>query len=252
MTRKQTSGTGLQELASLCSTFAIAFFVMTFLFQNFVIPSSSMASTLLVGDHVLVERVSLAPSSPLAHFLPYSQLQHDEPIVFFRPAPNEQGGHDILVKRVIGLPGDRIHLRHGVVYRNGIALQEPYAAMPTSANYDPYNDDFPALPPSQGRGVLATWSVDLSTHLQGEDLVIPPGYYFMMGDNRTNSFDSRYWGLVPRENLIGRPLFIYWSFATSEDQQYKTSLSDRTLFALHTTLHLFDQTRWSRTFHRVQ
>jgi signal peptidase I len=249
---QQKTGTLPQEIASLCSTFAVAFFVMTFLFQNFAIPSSSMASTLLVGDHVLVERVTLAPSSAVAPFLPYGQLRHDEPIVFFRPAPNTEGGHDILVKRVIGLPGDRIHIRHGIVYRNGVELHEPYAAMPTSANYDPYNDDFPAIPPAQGREVLAAWSVDLSSHIQGEDLVIPSGYYFMMGDNRTNSYDSRYWGLVPRANLIGRPLFVYWSFETPEDQQYRTSFADRADFALHTTLHLFDQTRWSRTFHRIQ
>src|SRR5882762_8256752 len=129
MTKRGTDkrGSSIQELASLCSTLAVGLFVMSFLFQNFVIPSSSMASTLLVGDHVLVERVSLAPSSPLASsFLPYGQLQHDEPIVFFRPAPNAQGQHDILVKRVIGLPGDRIHLRNGIAYRNGIALHEPY------------------------------------------------------------------------------------------------------------------------------
>jgi len=249
---KRKTGSTLQEFASLCCTLAVGLFVMTFLFQNFVIPSSSMASTLLVGDHVVVERVTLAPSSALAGFLPYGQLQHDEPVVFFRPAPNAQDNHDILVKRVIGLPGDRIHLRHGVVYRNGIALHEPYATMPNSVSYDPYNDDFPAIPPGQGRGVLATWSLDLSTHLQGEDLVIPPGDYFMMGDNRTNSFDSRYWGLVPRANLIGRPLFVYWSFNTPEDEQYKTSLSDRTSFALHAALHLFDETRWNRTFRRVQ
>src|ERR1044072_3233515 len=105
----ERSTTRLQELASLCSTFAVAFFIMTFLFQNFAIPSSSMASTLLVGDHVLVERATLAPSFPLAGFLPYGQLQHDEPIVFFSPAPNASGQHGILVKRVIGLPGDRIH-----------------------------------------------------------------------------------------------------------------------------------------------
>lgn len=244
--------TGFQELASLCSTLAVWLFVMSFLFQNFVIPSASMANTLLVGDHVLVERVSLAPSSPLAHFIPYGDLKRDEPIVFFRPAPNTQGDHDILVKRVIGIPGDRIHLRHGVVYRNGIALHEPYAAMPNSTNYDPYNDDFPALPANEGRGVLATWSVDLPTHIQGEDLVVPPGYYFMMGDNRTNSVDSRYWGLVPRDNLIGRPLFVYWSFEMPEDEMYKTSLKERAGATLHTTLHFFDETRWSRTLHRIQ
>lgn len=248
---KENCGATLQELASICSTFAVALFVMTFLFQNFVIPSSSMASTLLVGDHVLVERVTLAPSSPMASFLPYGELKQDEPIVFFRPAPNDKGGHDILIKRVIGLPGDRIHLRNGTVYRNGIALHEPYAALPTSANYDPYNDDFPAIPSDQGRDVLASWSVDLPSHIQGEDIVVPAGYYFMMGDNRTNSFDSRYWGFVPRANLIGRPLFVYWSFETPEDQQYRTSASETTAFAFHQFLHFFDQTRWSRTLKRV-
>lgn len=249
---EEKSTTRLQDLASICSTFAVAFFVMTFLFQNFAIPSSSMASTLLVGDHVLVERVTLAPSSPLAGFLPYGELQHDEPIVFFRPAPNASGQHDILVKRVIGLPGDRIHLRHGIVYRNGIALHESYAAQPNAANYDPYNDDFPAIPTAQGRDVLASWSVDLPGCIQGEDLVVPPGFYFMMGDNRINSYDSRYWGLVPRANLIGRPLFIYWSFKTPEEEQYKTTVTERSSFALHQALHLFDETRWSRTFHRIQ
>jgi signal peptidase I len=248
----KTHGNILQEFASLCSTFAVGLFIMTFLFQNFAIPSSSMASTLLVGDHVLVERVTLAPSSPLAGFLPYGQLKHDEPVVFFRPAPNATGEHDILVKRVIGLPGDRIHLRHGVVYRDGINLHEPYAAMPTSANYDPYNDDFPGIPTDQGRGVLASWSVDLPSHIQGEDFVVPPGYYFMMGDNRTNSYDSRYWGLVPRANLIGRPLFVYWSFTTSEEQQYKTSASDRISFALYQALHLLNETRWDRTFRVIR
>ncbi|WP_260704790.1 signal peptidase I [Edaphobacter flagellatus] len=249
---KDKQGSSIHELASLCSTLAVGLFVMSFLFQNFVIPSASMASTLLVGDHVVVERVSLSPSSSLPNFIPYSDLKRDEPVVFFRPAPNAQGDHDILIKRVIGIPGDRIHLRHGVVYRNGVALHEPYAAMPNATNYDPYNDDFPALPANEGRDVLATWSVDLPTHIQGEDLIVPPGYYFMMGDNRTNSFDSRYWGLVPRANLIGRPLFVYWSFRMSEEQQYKTSTADKTSFALHEFLHFFDETRWDRTLKRIQ
>ena len=248
----ERSTTRLQDLASFCSTVAVAFFVMTFLFQNFAIPSSSMASTLLVGDHVLVERATLAPSSPIAGFLPYGQLQRDEPIVFFRPAPNASGNHDILVKRAIGFPGDRIHLRYGIVYRNGVALRESYAAQPTAANYDPYNDDFPAIPANQGRGVLASWSIDLPSHIQGEDLIVPPGYYFMMGDNRTNSYDSRYWGLVPRANLIGRPLFIYWSFKTPEEEQYKTTVAERSSFALHQVLHLFDETRWDRTFKLIR
>ncbi|NYF79683.1 signal peptidase I [Granulicella arctica] len=248
----QKEETRLEGLASMVTLLAVWIFVITFSFQNFVIPSASMASTLLVGDHVLVDRASLAPSSSLAPFIPYRELQHDEPVVFFRPAPNAKDDHDILVKRVIGLPGDRIHLRHGIVYRNGVALHEPYAAMPTDANYNPYNDDFPAIAPEDGNNVLATWSVELPTHIQGQDLVVPTGYYFVMGDNRPISYDSRYWGLVPRANLIGRPLFVYWSFKTPDDDTDKTSASERTASTFHTMLHFFDETRWSRTLHRIE
>jgi signal peptidase I len=83
-------------------------------------------------------------------------------------------------------------------------------------------------------------------------LVVPPGKYFAMGDNRTVSLDSRYWGFVPRENIVGRPLLVYWSFIQSGDQYEKTSLADRAGFFLHTIVHFFDQTRWKRTFHRIQ
>ena len=132
------------------------------------------------------------------------------------------------MKRVIGIPGDRIHLRGGIVYRNGVSLDEPYAAKPTPVNYDPYNDDFPAISPAKRtREVTAEWSLDLLAHIQGEDLVVPPGMYFVMGDNRTNSYDGRYWGLVPRANLIGRPLFVYWSFETPEDDMYKNFLRQK-------------------------
>jgi signal peptidase I len=244
--------TRLEGIASLATIFAVWIFVITFSFQNFVIPSASMASTLLVGDHVLVDRASLAPSSPLAPFLPYRELHRDEPVVFFRPAPNATGNHDILVKRVIGIPGDRVHLQHGIVYRNGAALHEPYAAMPPDSNYNPYNDEFPAISSDNGAGVMAAWAVDLPNHVQGRDLIVPPGFYFVMGDNRSNSNDGRYWGLVPRANLIGRPLFVYWSFETPDDDIDKTSISERTDSTLHTMLHFFDETRWSRTFHRVE
>ena len=251
-TPAQPHETPLQGFASLCGTFALGLFVMTFVFQNFAIPSASMASTLLIGDHVLVERATLAPPDSLAHFMPYRELHRGEPVVFYKPVEDANGEHTILVKRVIGIPGDRIHLRHGIVYLNGVAQNEPQAAKPTAANYDPYRDDFPSIPPSTTSGVTAQWTLDLATHIQGEDLVVPPGNYFVMGDNRTNSLDGRYWGLVPRSNLIGRPLFVYWSFETPEDQMYKTSPSEQASFGLHEFVHFFDQTRWRRTFHRVE
>jgi signal peptidase I len=248
----ETKETSLQGFASLCGTLAIGLFVLTFVFQNFVIPSASMASTLLVGDHLLVERATLPPPTSWASFVPYRELQRGEPVVFYKPILEPSGEQDILVKRVIGVPGDRIHLRRGIVYLNGVAQNEPYAAKPTYANYDPYRDEFPSVPPANISDVTAEWSLDLPTHIQGEDLVVPPDSYFVMGDNRTNSLDGRYWGLVSRSNLIGRPLFVFWSFKTSEDQIHKTSMTERASFTVHQITHFFDETRWSRTFHRVQ
>jgi signal peptidase I len=245
-----TEETPLQSLASFLGTAVIALFIFSFIFQNFLIPSASMASTLLVGDHVLVERATLAPPTSWAFFLPYRELHRGEPVVFFKPVLDPTGEHTILVKRVIGVPGDRIHLSRGIVYLNGIAQNEPDATQPTFANYDPYRDDFPAIPAANIPGVTAEWTLDLPTHIQNGDLVVPPNHYFVMGDNRTNSLDGRYWGLVPRANIIGRPLFIYWSFKTP-DQIDKSSLADRTSFTLHQFLHFFDETRWSRTLQRV-
>jgi signal peptidase I len=250
---KTQEETGLQSLASICTTLAVGVFVLTFVAQNFLIPSASMASTILVGDHVIADGASLAPPTKWAPFEPYRKLRRGEPVVFHKPLLQEGDGQYLtLVKRVIGLPGDRIHLEHGIVYVNGVAQNEPYAANITADNYDPYRDDFPAHSGALVPGVTATWSLEMPQHIQNGELIVPPDCYFMMGDNRANSLDSRYWGFVHRENLIGRPLFVYWSFETPEGQVNKTSLAEQTEFALHEALHFFDETRWSRTLHRIR
>jgi signal peptidase I len=241
-----------ESIASFFVLAAIWIFAITFAFQNFVIPSASMASTLLVGDHVLVDRVTFALPGPLAPFVHHRDPQRNDIVVFFKPPAEPTGDHIILVKRVIGIPGDRIHLRHGILFRNGIAQTEPFAAQPNALNYDPYRDDFPSVPPPNRPDIPATWTLDLPTHTVGQDLVVPPHSYFVMGDNRTNSLDGRFWGFVPRQNIIGRPVLIYWSFRTPEDQIDKTSLSDRIAFTTHQALHFFDETRWSRTLKVVQ
>ncbi len=243
--------TTLQSVASLCCTVITGLFALTFVFQNFFIPSASMASTILVGDHALVDRATLAPHSPWARILPYRELRRGEPIVFFKPILESDGSEDILVKRVVGIPGDRIHLRAGVLYLNGVAQRESYAALPTPLNADPYRDNFPAVSAANVPGVTATWSVELPHHIDGDDLVVPPDSYFMMGDNRTNSLDSRYWGFVPRASLVGRPLFVYWSFPTPDNLD-QAPLADQAAFAFHQLTHFFTETRWRRTLHPLR
>jgi signal peptidase I len=211
-----------------------------------------MASTLLVGDHVMVERETLAPSAKWTAFMHYREVRRDDVVVFYKPTEQPNGEHIFLVKRVIGIPGDHIHLSQGVVYLNGVVQDEPWAAKPTQANYDAYVNDFPAVDPNSEPEVTAEWSAKLPGYVQGEDIVVPPNSYFVMGDNRTNSLDSRYWGFVPRENIVGRPLLVYWSIVMPESGVDEAPLAERAGSTLHELIHFFDQTRWSRTFHRIE
>ena len=257
--RPEDHETALESLASICTVLAVGLFVMTFVFQNFEIPSASMENTLLIGDHVLVDRITLAPPSLWAPFVHYREPRRGDIIVFLKPHPESPDLY--LVKRCIGLPGDKIHLEHGVVYLNGVAQNEPYAQMPRDDGdpedaYTPYRDDFPADLPGIEEEAAANnaslWAVDLPNHVVNGDLVVPPGTVFAMGDNRTKSLDGRFWGFVPRENIVGRPLFVYWSFQTPPDEINKTSIGDRIAFMGHILVHIFDQTRWNRTFHVVR
>ena len=249
---QQSGETVTEGFASTCSVLAIGLFALTFVFQNFVIPSSSMASTLLVGDHVLVERTTLAPAANWASFMRYRDVHRGDVVVFYKPVVERNGEHSFLVKRVIGIPGDHIHLRNGTVYLNGVAQDEPEAAKPTADRYDAYVNDFPSITPSVEPGVTPEWSRELSSYLQGQDLVVPAGSYFVMGDNRTNSMDSRYWGFLPRQNIIGRPLLVYWSIRIPESGAEEVPLGDQAESSLHELIHFFDETRWRRTFHRIQ
>ena len=241
--------TPLEFLASIFGVLVLGIFALTFVFQNFMIPSGSMLRTILIGDHVVVDRTTFAPKTGWAPFLPYREVKRGDIVVFYKPRP--ESPDLILVKRVIGIPGDRIHLRNGIVYLNGKAQNEPYAIKTSDANYSPYKDDFPAVAPPEGYGVTATWAEELPSHVQGEDLLVPAGMYFCMGDNRPASADSRYWGFVPRANILGRPLLVYWSFITGEQQEDRVSARDSAAWIGHIIVHFFDQTRWSRTLHRI-
>ncbi|MGC2161425.1 MAG: signal peptidase I [Silvibacterium sp.] len=247
---RKNDETPLEAFASICGVLVLGLFALTFIFQNFAIPSSSMEKTLLIGDHVMVDRITLAPSAHWAPFSYHRNVRRGDIIVFFKPTLETNGEHLYLVKRVVGIPGDHIHLIDGTVYLNGVAQTEPYAQVATDSY--PYRDDFPAVPPPAESDVTAEWGLDLPNHIQNGDLVVPKGYYFAMGDNRPVSLDSRYWGFVPRANIVGRPMFVYWSFRSTEEDYGQTTIIARVESIGHVALHFFGYTRWERTFHRVK
>jgi signal peptidase I len=250
-TPEKPKETTVEFLASLAAVLVTGLFIITFIVQAFEIPSSSMENTLLIGDHVFVNRIQFAPkTSWIGPLIPYRDPYFGDIVVFLHPDPEYAGTY--VVKRIIGVPGDHIHLRNGVVYRNGVAIPDNYVLHDKDRASDFYRNNFPAVPPSDEDGLSPTWMVDLPRYIQGDDLVVPPGRYFAMGDHRGVSLDSRYWGFIPRENIIGRPMFIYWSFETPEDQYRKTAWSDRLLFIGKVVLHFFDETRWRRTLQVVR
>lgn len=239
--------TPMEFISSMAVVLVTGLFIITFNLQAFEIPSSSMERTLLIGDHVFVDRVTFAPKTSGMPLVRYREIHHGDIVVFLSP---ETPGLYV-VKRIIGVPGDRIHLRDGIVYVNGVAQTEPYV-IHVQDNRDPYRDNFPEVPASQsGIRVSPDWPLLVGTLKKGDDLVIPPDSFFGMGDNRDVSYDSRYWGFIPRENVIGRPLFIYWSFETPPDQYQRTALSERADFIKTIVIHFFDRTRWSRMLRLV-
>jgi signal peptidase I len=248
--------TPFEAVASICSVLVVGLFILTFLAQNYVIPSGSMENTLLVGDHLVVDRITLAPPTkwvPLVHF---REPKRGDIVVFVKPVPEPEPDAEgkpqyfFLVKRLVGVPGDHIHLRDGIVILNGVAQAQPYATPTTPENYQAFLDEFPSVPPPNVPQVPDTWaSIEFPKDVVNGDLVVPTGMYFMMGDNRHDSLDSRYWGFVPRQNIVGRPLFNYWSFKTPESVYQQTGLGPRLAWMGHVVLHFLTGTRWSRTFH---
>jgi signal peptidase I len=235
----------LGSLQSLSVTIVIAIFVITFLIQAFQIPSESMENTLLIGDYLLVDKAHYGHGGIWGKILPYRDVQRGDIIVFRYPVHPAQH----FVKRVVGVPGDRVRLVNKQVFVNGHPLDESYVVY-NGHGPDEYRDNFPS-PQHAGGAVESKWWLEMRKYVRRGELTIPPNSYFVLGDNRDESLDSRYWGFVPRENIIGRPLIIYWSMRRPENDLAAGSDDTLARFAYVMT-HLLQFTRWDRTFRIVR
>lgn len=238
-----------EYLESLLVTVILALFGTSFVVQAFKIPSQSMEGTLLVGDHLLVNKFIFGGRGGwYDKFLPYRELHRGDIIVFKFPYQD----HPHFVKRVIGLPGDHVKIVDQQVYVNGKLLDEPYVVHDPASGYDPLNYTFPPAGNQMYLSVLQPeWAHEMRSHIQGDELVVPAGKYFAMGDNRDHSLDSRYWGFVDREAIMGRPFLIYWSIDASSADYGNNSFGQRIYGILDTLMHLPARTRWSRMLHTV-
>jgi signal peptidase I len=231
------------SLQSLLGTVVIAIFVITFIVQAFQIPSESMENTLLVGDYLLVNKLCYGGKE--FSLMPYQKIARGDVIVFHYPVDPTQH----FVKRVIGVPGDRLRLVSKKVWINGKPLDEPYVHFLEPPN-NLFRDNFPRLDvPAQG--LEGKWWLEMRKLVEDGQLIVPEGHYFVMGDNRDDSQDSRYWGFVPRENIIGRPLLIYWSVKPVVVDPSTGSLAGKLYHVLYSATHILQITRWNRTLRLV-
>jgi signal peptidase I len=203
-----------------------------------------MEDTLLIGDHLMVDKVGYGPGGMWNWLLPYTDVQRDQIIVFRYPLDPTT----YFVKRIIGVPGDHIRLENKEVYRNGERLQQDFVVH-KDGSFNNFRDSFPDFYAGAG---FPEWMEDYKNYVKNGEIVVPEGRYFVMGDNRDMSSDSRYWGFVPRENIVGKPLLLYWSFeSTSED--YREDGAGSYISRLgHVLVNFPQKTRWGRMFHIIR
>jgi signal peptidase I len=237
-----------EAFASLLRTVVVALFLLTFVLQPYLIPSESMEHTLLVGDFLLVNKQVYAPPGSLGRWLmPYRDVARGDIVFFHHPDPS------FLVKRVVGIPGDRLHIEDGRVTVNGVTLDEPYAVFEPAAE-NLFRDDFPAKVYTDPE-VDPVWWKQMQSLTSDGDLVVPNGEYFVLGDNRNHSKDSRFWGFVPRADIVARPLVIYFSLTrpstTDVQQAAQEAVDDRLGHDRELSARLTGFARWKRIFHVV-
>ena len=231
---------GLYSLQSVACTVVIAVFVITFIVQAFQIPSESMEKTLLVGDYLLVDKAHYGQSRFWQWLLPYRPIRSQDIIVFHYPVNPRQ----YFVKRVIAVPGDRVRLVDKHVFVNGVRQNDAFATFNWKWR-DRFRDDFPAGN-LYGDSISAKWFLQARKLVEDGELIVPEGSYFVLGDNRDDSYDSRYWGFVPQENVVGRPLVIYWSMDRPGSSLAEDVPSDKLSSLTVNVNQLMGSLRWHR------
>jgi signal peptidase I len=233
---------GMGALQSLATTIVIAVFVIAFVVQAFQIPSESMEKTLLIGDYLLVDKAHYSNPGVWGWLLPYRGIARQDIVVFRYPVNPQQH----FVKRVIGVPGDHVRLVNKHVYVNGVKQDDEYATFNWEQR-DKFRDNFP------NGGLFAEkissqWFIQAQKLVEDGQLIIPEGSYFVMGDNRDDSYDSRYWGLVPADHVVGRPLLIYWSMAQVRSGEGENLTSGKLSTLAYSVIESVRGLRWKRMF----
>jgi len=224
------------------------FFINAFLLQTYVIPSSSMENTMLIGDHLLVDKVSYSRSVGIfdRFILPQVKIARGMIVTFSGPTEIVHKREEKnLVKRVIGLPGDTIRIEEEKVFINGQLIDEPYTVYKGFAPRDQFPPEFAYgwhyEFPQKYRGYVQTTDM-------GKVFKVPEGHYFCMGDNRNFSFDSRFWGPLPADYIIGRPWRVYWSYESNAEDYLNPGIGFKLKNIFNTIKNFFTKTRWKRTF----
>jgi len=228
----KSKSTAREYFESIAIAVILALFIRTFVVQAFKIPTGSMENNLLVGDHLLVNKFVFGPAATGLErtLLPVRDIRRGDIVVFKYPEEPERD----FIKRVIGLPGETVELKKKKVYINGAPIDEPYV-------------HFLVPPSADGQEV-----VPYDVRENYGPVTVPADQYFVMGDNRDNSQDSRFWGFLPRDNVKGKALMIYWSFEADRDEYAREGLGATLTGAVNVVTHFFTRTRWDRLFRQIR
>lgn len=245
-----TKAESFKELArSLIVVLSAVVLIRTFVAEATVIPTGSMENTILIGDHVFLNKLLYGPRLPFTSLRvpPIRAVERGDIVAFHNP----RNPSVLFVKRAIALGGDVIRVEGRKVYLNGTVLEEPYAQFQFS-NVIPLRDDFPpkvseieTLPAAWG--LDPAWAREMARYIEKDGMRVPPGCLFVMGDNRDNSLDSRFWGFVPAEAVVGEPLFVYWSYDAPTQDWTPETVGDFARAKLSIAWNFLSKTRWSRT-----